>query len=397
MLNVNATLLSVLFGITLMNALVMIHGWRIHFGERSIALWTVGFVGAAAAAGVTFLRPYLPVPVSILLTSVFALTSAFSMTLGLACFVGRPEPWRLVLVASAVAMIGIAWCTLVSDSQQGRLLFYSAAAMLAHCRTALYLLSRSTRPAGRSWFLLMVIVPMAMLSVAARAVLTMPHVREWLAIDETRLGLFWSYDLILVQVLAPTGLLMMTGERLMRNLEQQAHHDALTGILNRRAFIERAEIEAARAGRHRRPVGLLLLDIDHFKRVNDTYGHYAGDEMLRGFVAAIAQTLRKEDVFCRFGGEEFCLLLPEIDLDGAGRCAERIRRLVAGLQVPYEGGPLSVTVSIGVALLEGGPAALSRAIDAADRALYRAKTNGRNRIELDAAGVPALTPAPASP
>jgi two-component system, cell cycle response regulator len=166
-----------------------------------------------------------------------------------------------------------------------------------------------------------------------------------------------------------------------RRLYESAVRDALTQTHNRRYLDERLQAEFAFARRHLTPLSVLLIDLDHFKRINDTLGHLAGDAVLRVVATALQRMLRTEDVVARYGGEEFCVLARGTDARNAMIVGERIRRMVEGLQIPWEGKPVRVTLSVGVATMDethpfGSVQAL---VGAADAALYRAKQAGRNR------------------
>ena len=168
-------------------------------------------------------------------------------------------------------------------------------------------------------------------------------------------------------------------------LAQGALHEPLTGLYNRRHFTERLSAELSAAQRHGRPLALLLADIDHFKRVNDEHGHLAGDEVLKTVANVLQGVVRKEDVLARFGGEEFVVLARETPLSGAKTLAERLRRAVERARTSFEGKDLAVTLSIGVTVSFGltrfEPGRTEQQLlAAADRALYRAKQNGRNTI-----------------
>ena len=171
--------------------------------------------------------------------------------------------------------------------------------------------------------------------------------------------------------------------KLRRTLQIQASRDHLTGLLNRRHFEERLEEECRRAIREDRSLSLVMIDIDHFKAFNDTYGHPHGDRCLLAVSYAIGTSVRRAgDLLARFGGEEFIALFPGATEDQAVEIAETMRRAVAELEIPHEGAPEGVvTISLGVATGEGAdrldPATL---VDTADAALYRAKEGGRNRI-----------------
>ena len=160
-------------------------------------------------------------------------------------------------------------------------------------------------------------------------------------------------------------------------LQQRAQID---GLRNRSFLDERLLTEQAMIRRHHRPMACVMIDVDHFKAVNDLYGHATGDEVLRGVADVLLQTTRVEDVVARYGGEEFTVLTPGVDAEGAMILAERIRSAIESLSVNRGATILKVTCSLGVAGYDpGGPIAL---IPSADAALYAAKANGRNRVEL---------------
>ncbi|MBP2293916.1 GGDEF domain-containing protein [Azospirillum rugosum] len=163
-------------------------------------------------------------------------------------------------------------------------------------------------------------------------------------------------------------------------LRQLSITDPLTGVFNRRHFFDVAEQELARARRYGRAISLLALDIDHFKRINDTHGHAVGDEALRLFADACRGILRSNDLLGRMGGEEFAILLPETDMAGARMVAERIRSRTAELAVASGTGDVSITVSIGVSSCRSGERSVDAMLSCADEALYLAKAAGRNRV-----------------
>jgi diguanylate cyclase (GGDEF)-like protein len=170
-------------------------------------------------------------------------------------------------------------------------------------------------------------------------------------------------------------------EGLLRRLYESSTRDALTGAYNRRHFEDRLRAEIAFAVRHATDCGLLLMDLDHFKRVNDTHGHPAGDEVLRHLAAIAGRTLRTEDVFARFGGEEFAVILRGASTRGAGRLAERLREALAQQHARHEGTDIPATLSVGCAALSCCTKPTPEELVAvADRRLYRAKQTGRNRV-----------------
>jgi diguanylate cyclase (GGDEF)-like protein len=156
----------------------------------------------------------------------------------------------------------------------------------------------------------------------------------------------------------------------------------LSGAFNRGYLNELAVREVARAKRHHRPLAVAMLDIDHFKRVNDTYGHAIGDTVIQRLVATCHRTQRRTDYFGRIGGEEFVCVMPETDADEALKCAERMRTSIEALRTDTQQGMVQFTVSIGVAVLDDTHADWPAVLAGADSALYRARETGRNRTVL---------------
>lgn len=169
---------------------------------------------------------------------------------------------------------------------------------------------------------------------------------------------------------------------LFQRTEELASHDQLTGLFNRRSFEERLEMEWERATRFNTHLACLMIDVDHFKKFNDTYGHLVGDDVLRHVGARLLSQLRKVDFVARYGGEEFVALLPRAETPEAAAVAEKLRSAVASLPLddPGRGDPLSLTISIGVATYQHGPQSPRQLIDWADLALLEAKGGGRNRV-----------------
>ena len=162
---------------------------------------------------------------------------------------------------------------------------------------------------------------------------------------------------------------------------KSVYSDHLTGVANRRAFFEAAELELNRNRRAPRATALILIDADHFKHVNDRHGHPGGDAVLRQLGRLLAGTFRQVDVVARIGGEEFAVLLPSSTLEGAAAVAERLRLQVAAQPVLFEGKQIEYTISAGVAASAGEAVTLDALMKQADQALYAAKANGRNRVE----------------
>ena len=175
--------------------------------------------------------------------------------------------------------------------------------------------------------------------------------------------------------------LALANLKLREKLRDLSIRDPLTGLLNRRYMEESLERELHRARRREFTLGVVMLDVDHFKRFNDTFGHEAGDLVLRELGQFLRQNVRDSDIACRFGGEEFTLILPEASPGALLQRLEQLRAGVAGLQVMHQGQPLGpITVSLGVATYPEHGETVESLLQGADRALYRAKREGRNRV-----------------
>jgi diguanylate cyclase (GGDEF)-like protein len=162
-------------------------------------------------------------------------------------------------------------------------------------------------------------------------------------------------------------------------MEKMATTDGLTGLTNHRTFQSRADEQVALARRYNRKLSLVLTDVDHFKSVNDTYGHPVGDQVLKGVAKILQETARDTDVVARYGGEEFALVMPETDAAGAKVIAERIRERVMATTFQTELGPLKITLSLGIATFPDSGTEKHVLIEKADQCLYFAKHHGRNK------------------
>ena len=186
----------------------------------------------------------------------------------------------------------------------------------------------------------------------------------------------------LVDTALTIGRLLSELEEKNRELQELAYYDTLTGLPNRRFFFEHASLIFEEVKRYEKPLSLLVMDIDHFKKINDTYGHDVGDVVLKTFADVLRGIVRQSDICARFGGEEFVILLPNTDLEGAKVLAERIRATAAKNPVEHSSIVIVFTVSIGISQYRKGMQNINELIKEADIALYRAKEGGRNRVEV---------------
>ncbi len=204
----------------------------------------------------------------------------------------------------------------------------------------------------------------------------------FMAIDRNDPHAFSERDAEIGTIFASQAAIAIANARLFGQVERLATTDGLTDVTNRRYFFELAEREWNRTRRYDHPLAAMMLDVDHFKRVNDTYGHAIGDVVLRTVAQICRSSLRDTDFLGRYGGEEFAILLPDTELSAAHITAERLRHSIAATYIATEKGALSVTVSIGIASVTEATPSVASLLDRADRGLYIAKETGRNRVVM---------------
>jgi diguanylate cyclase (GGDEF)-like protein/PAS domain S-box-containing protein len=202
----------------------------------------------------------------------------------------------------------------------------------------------------------------------------------FLNLESTETGFFSQIHAERLQAFADQAAIAIENARLYAEVQQSAITDELTGVYNRRGVLELGRREIERARRYARDLTILMIDIDHFKDVNDNFSHAAGDQVLVEITRRWRETLREVDLLGRIGGDEFCILLPETDLDAAMQVAERLRHGISSRPFETENGMIPLTVSIGVAAVEKEIADLQEMLSRADNAMYSAKKGGRNTI-----------------
>lgn len=390
-LSVVSMLVSVVLGITLL----MI--WRTHKTYPGFGLWAAGYVSAIPAFMLIALRGMIPDVLSIVVANLLILGSSILFLEGVRRFCGLTGRWMLSLSLLILPGVLNSYFTFVSNDTGMRIVIFSlfAAAIFGQ---ASWILIRKAPPDRRFSFLFTGCLFAAhTLFLLLRAGLTCLNVvpADFLAPSPVQSLTFLCT--IPVSIAWALGFIMLNSERLEMDLKKAqvdlqrlAATDSLTGIANNRSFFEAGEREIQRVRRYGRPLSVLMIDLDHFKEVNDTYGHAAGDRMLVEGTAIIRKLLRDIDVFGRIGGEEFAILLPETDLAGGMATAERLRAAIERTTIDAGNQALKVTISIGVALLAREDRGLEAVLKRADDAMYEAKRRGRNRVVAD----PTL-PAPA--
>jgi diguanylate cyclase (GGDEF)-like protein len=284
---------------------------------------------------------------------------------------GARHPGWLHGLASLFAGLGIV-AMIVHAAPPGSYLYYAGLLLVCSATYSFFHL-RFTVAVAISWVIVIVYEVAAILAGTTGTILAN---NSFFLVGTNSVGMIGCYAT--ERILRAAFLDRLTVERL-------AQQDALTGLLNRRAFFALADEEVARCKRQGRPVSAVMLDIDHFKHINDTYGHAAGDRVLQLVAATLLANMRATDPVCRYGGEEFLALLPDTPAAEAFGVGERLRRAVLEASLSIETDPIQVTASVGTATiaLDTGET-LEQLLRSADDALYRAKRSGRNIVVLAA-------------
>ena len=348
-----------------------------------IAPWIAGLVLQAASFAVFALRGEIP-------NSLDIVAANSLLAAAIACAAWAVASFRHIRIAAAtpVAYVGLmAFVTAAFvDTPTARMCFGSlilAAGMAAVAALAMKPLPDVT---GSTRGLLVGSYVLGALSLVARAAGAVldPEATGSHAPFFLTMPLLAGYATILG---ASVAFLLMQTERADFTAKQLASTDPLTGAYNRRTFLELFEKELSRARRFQTSLSLVMLDLDHFKRINDTHGHVVGDRVLQRFADIVRGELRKEDVLVRYGGEEFCVLVPDVAGPGAVTLAGRIRAAVSRTPLIVDGLEIPLTTSAGVsARIDEGPDDVDRIVNRADEALYMAKRHGRDRVASVALG-----------
>lgn len=360
-----------------MQALVFVYVWKIHPDYAPSRQWAIGALVILPGLALTGLCGLIPQWLSAIPGNACLLAGTMIMDFGVMRAGGRQPPWGAGIVLGLAAMAGICWFTLDSPDFPLRLAFLTAATLAYDVLAIAAGLTCRVKGIGRTLSLVAAVYLVHLLSGLWRlAGAVAGHLPHQLAPDISQVQ--YLVVSILCLMCATALLALLPSQHLQAELHDMARCDPLTKAGNRR-FLEEAWCRIRPSG----AAGLacLMIDIDHFKVFNDTHGHPAGDNALVCVSDLARSLLRAEDTWCRFGGEEFLALLPDTDARDAMAVAERLRQGVAGLSLSVPSGTARLTVSVGVAAAREATA-WTELVSRSDQALYRAKNNGRNRVEL---------------
>jgi len=350
--------------------------------------WAAGAFIASAGAAVSVLRMYVDPVVPLYLGAVMMIASTSLVAMGVERFYGLPMSWRVYAALVGFSAFGLAlfvW----QASPAMRIVTYSFSQSLSIAMTVAFVWRHGARHPGAR-FVGLVGAVLAVI-VMARCAL-----RLYQPVEGVYLVHFTPFQSVIVLVLVflsivwNFGFLLMAVDRLRAEVADLALIDDLTGVANRRRLLMLLGGESSRSDRTLQPFSVLLMDIDEFKTINDTYGHAAGDECLRQFTRTIQQRLRTGDVLTRMGGDEFCVVLPATTLHEATLIARDMLALCVAAQVHWSAEAIRLSTSIGVAQWRPEIGRdFDRLMAAADEALYAAKREGKGRYATSA-----LLPAP---
>lgn len=379
---------TLLFSLALISAMMALSLAVVSWGREhdSLKKWAGAMALESLAWSLGAARGAIPDFASIVLLGVLMVTAQAVKLAAIHEYRELPWPrWQCLLP------IGVAFLFLTAlpyEDFRGRLIYGSLIYGVQMLMILQAMRTDTESRTGRAWWLLFgataAIVPMFALRALAAflGIFEFATVQSSVAPNPVQLALF--VGLIALSMLGSMGFILMVKERADRAIRSLAMIDSLTGVFNRRAFMERAEREYAIAQRNRTPLALLMIDLDFFKRINDEFGHPTGDDVLVDVARLLDSRLRKQDTLARYGGEEFCVLLPSTDEAGAMAVAETLRSIVENtLLATKRDEGVFATISIGVTVCTAACGncdfGLYKLLENADAALYQAKHEGRNR------------------
>lgn len=378
---------TLLFCLIMISGLVALSLAVVSRGDRQDGLRTwAGAMGLESLAWLLIsIRGMVPDAASILLPNVLMAAAQALKLAAIYKYRGLPWPrWRCLLpvLLMFILLLGLDYGDFRHRLIYGSLIYAAQMLFLVEI-----LRTDTESRKGRAWWLLFGATAATIPIFALRALAALTSAEPFATVEGTvapnAVQMLVFVCVIALGILGSLGFILMEKERSDFELRALAMTDFLTKVLNRRAFMMRAEQEIAAAQRNSAPLALLMIDIDHFKQINDKYGHATGDRVLTEVARIIGSCVRKQDTVGRYGGEEFGVLLPATNEAGALVLAEKLRHAVAAAR--HEVGPesLSVTISTGITICQATcarcPSDINRLIGDADKALYQAKNDGRNR------------------
>lgn len=374
------SLLAVLVSLLMAGAMVLL--WRINPGQRSARFWALGNCAIALGFLLIGLRGTVPMFLSVPVANTLITLGYGLMLAGVWEFMERKVHWWLVQLSAGGLFAAFLYLTYLKPDIGWRITLVSSLIAMLSILAARALLQRGKPGMFRIQKVTALVFALHAFYLLMRSLITLTGAPVHDLFSTNLVQSLAFLDVIVAAVCLNYGFTALVNRRLQLHLDHLASHDMLTRVFNRWAFELMVRREITRGKRRDSMLSLLLLDIDHFKRVNDNYGHQAGDGVLREVAGLLAQLSRQEDVVARLGGEEFCVLLPDTSLHDALEIAERLREAIHLHPVKLDDTFIDITVSVGCAALPAGEASWKGLYHQADAALYKAKEGGRNLIAV---------------
>ena len=379
------TLLIIAALLTALVTTVLYAVWSFNRNIPGLRLWMVSFLLGSVFSVSLLVRDWFPEVVAVVISQGSVSLAAYLCLMASRMYMGRRPFSHWYAVVGIGALMGASvYFTVVQPHLGMRFVFVGLGAGICFLLTARTMADGGVRRVPARYLFALVAGLHGLFLLLRPALFKLAPVAPGGLPDAGLVALvsqFVLLEAIVAVVLLGFGALMLANEFITSELRHLAEMDPLTNVFNRRAFLTLLDKAISAAQRTGTAVPVLVMDLDHFKNINDTWGHRAGDDVLRHFVMLAHRCLRKEDVMGRLGGEEFAIFLPNASAAGALAVAERLRALVEAQ--PVATGPQSIplTVSVGVTLCAHGDAA-GAALQRADEAMYLAKERGRNRVEV---------------
>ncbi|WP_373185595.1 GGDEF domain-containing protein [Halopseudomonas sp.] len=364
-----------------MTLLLAVAAWHAGSGN-GLRHWAVGSFALTLGLLLNVNQEYIHPSLSIVLANGLMTLGIGVTWLGIRAFKGKSQPQAWPIMAALVMMSSLWLFRFQVDSFTARLGIASVilAGMSLLCARELFVAQE--QPLRTAYWLTGSIALLCGLGLIARTILSLTDLAPAAAIIDNPLQSATLLGAMVAQIWLASGFILMTHYRTTMALHRLSERDSLTGTLNRRSLHARATDVLLKAGELQLPVTLIMMDADHFKRINDEFGHQTGDAVLCHMVSRIRQHLRTNDLLGRFGGEEFVLILPALDTQSASQVAERIRVGLCSQPWHCADTPVNLSISLGVACSDQHGYNFDTLLGAADGALYQAKALGRNRVEL---------------
>jgi diguanylate cyclase (GGDEF)-like protein len=360
-------------------------GSLLRSGMPGVREWLAADAALILAIPLLLLRGRISDVLSIMAANALFALAGVALYAGFARFLQRPTRWPLLLACAAVMVVAQAYWRYGVDSTPMRVVV-STVFTASICMAVAVIVARH-RNEDRARYPYVATLWVSILFAACQLArglyfMTVDRVPNALTFDATVNVVLLCVGAAIMPVMLMCGMMMMHSA-LLSNARDAVNRDFLTGALSREGFVSVARRLLAEADRRRTPLACLIVDLDHFKAINDTFGHTGGDEVLRGFVGLVRSTLRATDALGRIGGEEFAILMPGVALDHAQSLAERLRNAAMAHTVVTDKGMCRYSLSGGLAIRLPGET-LDELTMRADRALYQAKVSGRNTLCVDA-------------